>query len=76
MSLNPIDIGLGQGLLRAAPIVKSSVCAHIIPGAARAMPKAWPAAGHSKIARVRAYYLYCMCLAVLTSLQFLTVTKI
>jgi len=22
--------------------------------------------GHSKIARVRAYYLYCMCLAVLT----------
>jgi len=32
--------------------------------------------GHSKIARVRAYYLYCMCLAVLTSLQILTVTKI
>jgi len=34
--------------------------------------------GHSKIARVRAYYLYCycMCLVVLTSLQILTVTKI
>jgi len=36
--------------------------------------------GHSKIARVRAYYLYCMCLAVLTSVDFdrnenLTVTK-
>jgi len=31
--------------------------------------------GHSKIARVRAYYLYCMCLAVLSSLQILTVTK-
>jgi len=31
---------------------------------------------HSKIARVRAYYLYCMLLAVFTSLQFLTVTKI
>jgi len=30
----------------------------IIPGAV---------SGHSKIARVRAYYLYCMCLAVLTS---------
>jgi len=27
---------------------------------------------HSKIARVRAYNLYCMCLAVLPSLQFLT----
>jgi len=25
--------------------------------------------GHSKIARVRAYYLYCMWLPVLTSLQ-------
>jgi len=32
--------------------------------------------GHRKIACVRAYYLYCMWLAVLTSLQFLTVTKI
>jgi len=31
--------------------------------------------GHSKIARVRAYYLYCMWLAVLTSLQILTVMK-
>jgi len=25
---------------------------------------------HSKIARVRAYYLYCMCLTVLTSVDF------
>jgi len=32
--------------------------------------------GHSEIARVRAYYLYCMCLAPLTSVQMLTVTKI
>jgi len=28
-----------------------------------------PGCGHSKIARVPAYNLYCMCLAVLTSLQ-------
>jgi len=30
---------------------------------------------NSKIERVRAYYLYCICLDVLTRLQILTVTK-
>jgi len=31
--------------------------------------------GHNNIAHVRTYNLYCMCLAVLRTLQFLTVTK-
>jgi len=38
-------------------------------------PRFFNTGGSSKIARVRAYYLYCMWLAVLTSLQILTVTK-
>jgi len=40
---------------------------HIIPGAARARPLG---CGHSKIARVRAYYLYCMWLPVLIVCRF------
>jgi len=47
----------------------------IIPVADRFQAEGLAGCGHSKIARVRAYYLYCICLAVLTSLQILPVTK-
>jgi len=40
---------------------------HLIPVADRCHAVGMAGCGHSKIARVRAYYLYCMCLAVLTS---------
>jgi len=39
----------------------------VIPVADRCHAIGMAGCGHSKIARVRAYYLYCMCLAVLTS---------
>jgi len=39
----------------------------IIPVADRCHAVGMAGCGHSKIARVRAYYLYCMCLALLTS---------
>jgi len=54
---------------------KKLTTTNLIPVADRCQAVGQAGCGHSKIANVHAYYLYCMCLAVLTSLQILPVTK-
>jgi len=48
---------------------RAGSCSPIYTGRSPGQAEGLAGCGHSKIARVRAYYLYCMWLPLLTSLQ-------